>query len=131
MKQYLIDTDILIYYIKGFYELNNKFDEIGLENCFVSEITIAELFYGVEKSKKKNKNRVVVEDIKDNITVLPISNVLEIYAKEKVRLENVGTPVDDFDLLIASTAIAHDLILVTNNEKHFKRIANLKYENWV
>ena len=56
MKQFLLDTNICIYYIKGLYELKSKFEDAGPENCFISEITLAELKFGVEKSQAKKKN---------------------------------------------------------------------------
>jgi len=110
--------------------LNKKIADIGLENCFVSEITIAELYFGAEKSNNPPEKTKIVDEIQKNIAVLLLTNVLQIYAKEKVRLQRLGTPVDDFDLLIAATALANKLILVTNNSKHFERIENLEIEDW-
>lgn len=57
MKKYLLDTNICAYFLNGKFKLEEKIDEVGFENCFVSEITIAELKYGVEKSTFKEKNR--------------------------------------------------------------------------
>ena len=54
----------------------------------------------------------------------------EIFGKMKSKLESNGNRLDDFDLLIASTALAHNLVLVTNNKKHFQRIEGLKLEKW-
>lgn len=51
MKKYLLDTNICIYFIKGQFELNRKIAEVGEQNCFISEMTVAELKYGVENSK--------------------------------------------------------------------------------
>jgi tRNA(fMet)-specific endonuclease VapC len=53
-----------------------------------------------------------------------------LYAKEKARLRKQGTPVDDFDLLIGVTSIAHNLIMVTNNTDHFNRIKGIVLEDW-
>lgn len=63
-------------------------------------------------------------------TILPIIDALDIYAKEKTRLRKSGQSVDDFDLLIGASAVANDLTLVTNNEKHFERLENIAIENW-
>jgi len=49
---------------------------------------------------------------------------------EKARLEKSGTPLDDFDLILASCALSHNLVLVTNNISHFQRIEGLKLANW-
>ncbi len=130
MKQYLLDTNIIIFYIKGKFNLDMKFEEIGLENCYVSEITIAELLHGAEKSNKPSKNLKIIEEIQKNITVLPIFSSLKMYAKEKARLEKKGTPIDSFDILIGATAIVNKLIMVTNNTKHFERFKNIELEDW-
>ena len=61
MKKYLLDTNICIYFIKGLFDLNKKIIEVGQENCFISEMTVAELKYGVENSKTPEKMRPVVE----------------------------------------------------------------------
>ena len=64
------------------------------------------------------------------VQILPIFDSLDIYANEKSRLKKEGNPIDDFDLLIGASAIANDLILVTNNTKYFQRLNNIKLENW-
>ncbi len=130
MKQYLIDTNICIYYIKGLFNLNEKFLEVNPDNCFISEITLAELMFGVENSEKKEKNQKALDDFLSGVKVIPIFHALSHYAKEKARLRKTGTPIDDFDLLIGTSAITHNLVLVTNNTAHFKRIKNIKIEDW-
>ena len=62
---------------------------------------------------------------------MPIFNLLSIYAKEKARLRKSGKILDDFDLLIGATAIANNLILVTENEKHLARMSKINIENWI
>ncbi len=129
--RFLLDTNICIYFIKGMYNLQNKIDNIGLKNCFISEITLAELKYGVEKSHYKTKNASVLEDFMSGVGVIPIFNSLDLYAREKARLERLGSTIDDFDLLIGVTAVTNEMILVTNNETHFSRIDKIKIENRV
>ena len=130
MKKYLIDTNIAIYYMKGKFALNKKFDLVSTDNCFISEITLAELKFGVENSEKPDKNRKALEDFLTAIYVLPIFHSLDLYAKEKARLRKAGTTIDDFDLLIGVTSIMHGLTMVTNNTDHFKRINGIDLENW-
>ena len=131
MKKYLIDTNICVYYIKGLFNLHGKFDKIGADNLYISEITIAELKFGIENSTKKDKNRKTVDKFINSIQVVPILGSLDIYAKEKARLKKTGMLIDDFDLLIGSSAIANDMILVTRNVKHFNRISDINIENWI
>ncbi|MES2616810.1 MAG: type II toxin-antitoxin system VapC family toxin [Bacteroidota bacterium] len=130
MKRYLLDTNICIYFIKGKYNLDKKFETIDPENCFISEITLAELKFGVENSEKKEKNQVVLDNFISGVKIIPIFHSLDIYAKEKARLRKEGTLIDDFDLLIGATAITHKLSLVTNNTDHFKRIKGIELEDW-
>jgi len=56
LKKYLLDTNICIYYLKGRFDLNRKIENIGIENCFISEITVAELKFGAENSERKEYN---------------------------------------------------------------------------
>lgn len=130
MKKYLLDTNICIYHIKGLYDINKRIEDVGIENCFLSEITIAELKFGVENSENKKRNREEVEKFIKLFQVIPISPCLDTYAAEKAKLKKQGNIIDDFDLLIGCTAIANDFILVTRNLNHFKRLSSIKLENW-
>lgn len=116
--------------MKGKFDLNKKFATIPQDACFISEITLAELKFGVEKSDRPEKNRKALKDFLTGVTVLPIFHSLDLYAKEKTRLRKAGTPIDDFDLLIGVTAVSHVLIMVTNNTDHFKRINGIDLEDW-
>ena len=132
MEKYLLDTDICIFYLRGKYNVNEKLKEVMVhDNCFISEITLAELKYGAELSEKVEENMGFVNEFAKGIGVVPIFNSLDLYAKEKARLRKSGYMIDDFDLLIGCSAIRNKLILVTNNEKHFERIQNITIENWV
>lgn len=128
--QYLIDTDILIDFFKRKYALDNKFKAIGLTNCFISEISIAELTYGALKSSNIDKQLQNVEKVKAYFQTLPISDVIIQYSHERLRLEKLGTRLPDFDLLIALTSVVNELILVTGNEKHHQRVQGVTVENW-
>ncbi|MCC5935516.1 MAG: type II toxin-antitoxin system VapC family toxin [Candidatus Cyclonatronum sp.] len=127
---YLLDTNICIYFMKGLFDLKTKFMETGPENCFISEITLAELKFGVQKSQAREKNQKALQQFLSGIQILPIMPGLDIYAFEKARLQKARKPVDDFDLLIGATAVYYNLILVTNNRKHFERLENIRLEDW-
>lgn len=130
MKKYLLDTNTCIYFIKGEYALYNKIAEVGEENCFISEMTVAELKYGIENSKTVKLMRKVVEAFIPKFAVIPIYNSLDIYAKEKARLRKQGLMIDDFDILIGATAVANDMVTVTNNVAHLSRLDNITIEDW-
>jgi tRNA(fMet)-specific endonuclease VapC len=130
LKKYLIDTNICIYYIKGKFDLNKKFEKADPENCFISEISLAELKFGVANSDKKEKNQKALDNFLTGIKVVPIFHSLDLYASEKARLRKAGTPVDDFDILIGVTSVTHNLTMVTNNTDHFKRLKGIVLEDW-
>ena len=130
MKKYLLDTNICIFFIKGQYELDKKIAEIGQQNCFISEITVAELKYGIENSKTVEAMRIVVEAFILKFAIIPIYNSLDIYAKEKSKLRKQGQLIDDFDILIGSTAVANSMAMVTNNVTHLSRLDNIVIEDW-
>jgi tRNA(fMet)-specific endonuclease VapC len=131
LKRYLLDTNIAIFYMKGRFGLQQRFRSAGVENCFISEITLAELKFGVENSPTHARTQAMLDNFLTGVKVLPIFHALDLYAKEKARLRKTGTPVDDFDLLIGVTAVTHGLIMVTNNKRHFERINNIQLEDWI
>ena len=130
MKKYLIDTNTCIFFIKGNYDLKKKFEKVNIDNCFISEITLAELKFGVENSERKEKNQIALDNFVTGIKVVPIFHSLDLYAKEKARLRKAGTPIDDFDILIGVTSVTHNLIMVTNNTREFVRIKGINLEDW-
>ena len=66
----------------------------------------------------------------DYYTILGIDEIPELFCSEKVRLEKLGDIIEDFDLMIGTTGLASNLIVITHNPKHFGRIEGLQYEDW-
>ena len=130
MKKYLIDTNTCIFFINGKYDLKKKFEKANPDNCFISEITLAELKFGVENSERKEKNQIALDNFVSGVKIVPIFHSLDLYAKEKARLRKAGTAVDDFDILIGVTSVTHNLVMVTNNTNEFKRIRGINLEDW-
>lgn len=129
--QYLLDTNTCVFYLRGKLNLDEIFRDKGLDNIYVSEITVAELRFGAENSNNPTKSHKAVEAFLNGISIIPIFGSIKRYAKEKVRLRKLGMPVnDEFDLLIGVTAVENKLILVTDNSKHFQNIQGIKIENW-
>jgi tRNA(fMet)-specific endonuclease VapC len=110
--------------------LDKKFETVDSENCFISEITLAELKFGVENSEKKVANKKALDNFLSGVKIVPIFHSLDLYAKEKARLRKSGMGIDDFDLLIGVTAVTNNLIMVTNNTSHFQRIDGIALEDW-
>jgi tRNA(fMet)-specific endonuclease VapC len=130
--QYLLDTNICIFFLRGKLNLDETIRKKGLENCFISEITVFELKFGAENSDNPKKSHKSVDKFVKGMTIIPIFGIVDQYAKTKVHLRKNGTPLhDEFDLIIGVTAVANEMTLVTDNIKDFRHIKNLKMENWV
>ena len=129
--KYLLDTNICIHFFRGRFNLIDKFEEIGLADCAISEITLAELVFGAENSDFPEKNNRIVESFSKMVSVLPIYGAIGLYGKEKARLRKSGNMISDFDLLIGCTSIEQDLVMVTENVKEFERISGIRIENWI
>ena len=130
--KYLLDTNICIHFLRGKFEVDKILKEKGLENCYISEITVLELRYGAENSGDKIKSHKAVDVFIKGIVIIPIYGSIKKYAEEKVRLNKIGKPQnDEFDLLIGVTAIENKLTLVTENTKDFINLIGIKTENWI
>ncbi|MCU0340815.1 MAG: PIN domain-containing protein [Spirosomaceae bacterium] len=116
--------------MKGKFELETKFEGLSADDCFISEITLAELKFGVENSERPDKNQKALDNFLTGVQILPIYGALDLYAQEKARLRKAGTRIDDFDLLIGVTSVINNLVMVTNNTEHFKRIKGVILEDW-
>lgn len=130
--RYLIDTDTIIFFLKGKFSLNKKIEAVGLENCFVSIITIAELFFGVGNSTPEYVTRRELEAkaIREKFNVVTLENAVQIYGQQKAKLKREGNRIEDNDLFIGATAIGNNMTLVTRNTKHFERLDNIQLEDW-
>ena len=131
---YLLDTNICAFYLRGKYDVDQSIDRVGWNHCYISEITVLELKMGVELSKQRDgvDRSPQLNLFLSDIQILPINDAIDIAAQEKIRLRLSGTPCDDnFDLLIACTAMANDMVCVTDNTKDFHRFKNIKLENWI
>ena len=129
--KYLLDSNICIHFLRGKYNVIEKLNEVGIDNCAISEITLAELVFGAEKSNNPKKNHKLIEKFIGQLSILPIFDAIQTYGKEKARLQSEGKMISDFDLLIGCTSIENDLIMVTENIKEFDRIKGIRIENWV
>ena len=128
---YLLDTNICIHFFRGKFGVTEKFESAKAKNCAISEITLAELVYGAENSNKPTKNHILIEQLLDLVTVIPIYDSIMLYGKEKSRLRKAGKMISDLDLFIGCTAVENNLIMVTENTSEFERISDIKIENWV
>lgn len=133
MKNYLLDTNICIYLIKKKpKKILERLKTMNISRIGISSITLSELEYGVEKSQQPQRNRLALIGFVTPLEVYYYDDVAaKKYGEIRATLERRGKVIGPYDMLIAAHAKALDQILVTNNEREFKRIPGLKVENWV
>ncbi len=130
--KYLLDTNICIYTIRqSSPQTLKRFREHGVGEIGISSIAAAELWSGVEKSKQRKRNTIALDQFLFPLEVVPFDTPAAIaYGAIRTLLESQGTPIGSLDTLIAAHALSLGSVLVTNNEKEFKRIPRLQIENW-
>lgn len=128
--KYLLDTCVLISVLRGREDIREKIRNTGIERCAISELTLAELYFGVYRNGNSKKERESVKKLSDLFRILPVENCADTFAREHERLRREGMPIPDIDLLIGAYAVAHRMIIVTGNVKHFDRISGIRIENW-
>ena len=129
---YLIDTDIIINSIKGNKKVNQRISEYAAIPKAISIITFGELLYGAKKSIQRDKNTSIIYRLAEIFPIVGITrSTIEAFTDLKMALDLKGERIEDFDLLIAATALSLNYTLVTNNTKHYKRIEGLQLENWM
>ena len=126
----LLDTDICIEILRGNQSVIAKYQK-SHERAAISFMTVAELFYGAEKSNFKEKNRNIVDEFLLSIDI--INTDIEIVKKfgvlkASLSSQNLGLP--DADIFIAATALTKCTQLITNNIKHYQRFERLMIDNW-
>lgn len=131
--KWLLDTDTCIALIKqsppkAIKRLSSKpVGQVG-----ISALTLAELAFGVAKSSKPDRNREALEGFLLPLTVVPFDDLAaRAYGPIRTALERGGTPIGAIDTLLAAQAVAADLVLVTHNQREFRRIEGLRLEDWL
>ena len=129
----MLDTNICIYLIKKKpISVFEKFKQLPPGEIGISSITLAELYYGVDKSSNKKKNLNALNQFLIPLDIIDFDyNAALEYGIVRTDLEKIGKPIGPMDLLIASHVKSLNVILVTNNEKEFNRVEGLKIENWI
>jgi tRNA(fMet)-specific endonuclease VapC len=130
--KYLLDTNICIYLIKRQHpEILSRLLRVGFDRIGISTITLAELEYGVANSVRSMEAQTALLEFILPFEIMDFGyNAASCYGKIRKELKDKGQPISDMDMLIASVAMANELIVVTNNEREFRRISGLAVENW-
>ncbi|TAE55820.1 MAG: type II toxin-antitoxin system VapC family toxin [Nostocales cyanobacterium] len=129
---YLLDTCVVSDFVKGEENTLKKIKFILPSDIFVSSLTVMEIKYGLAINPGKAvKIKSILETFLSSVTVLNFGlQEAEIVAEIRSLLKISGSPIGAYDVLIAATALSHNLIMVTANVREFQRVPNLKIENW-
>ena len=130
--RFLLDTDTCIYALKQHRAVLDHLLSASRDDVAISVMTEAELRTGAAKSSSQSRTLRLVENFLRPLTIVEFtSQDAIVYAQVRARLERAGTPIGPLDTIIASQAVARDLILVSkNNEREFRRVSGLRVENW-
>ena len=129
----MLDTSTCIYIIKKKpTDVLERFRQTRISQVGISSITLSKLEYGIAKSSKPEQNQIALAQFLAPLEILSYGDdAAPQYGRLRAFLENQGTPIGSLDMLIAAHALSIGCILVTNNEKGFSRVPNLKINNWL
>jgi len=128
--KYLLDTCVLISVLRNKDGIQERIIEAGLDKCAISELTLAELYFGVYRKGNDKWERESVRKLSELFRILPVDNVADKFAREHERLRKEGSQIPDIDLLLGTYAVTHKMTIVTGNVKHLEKIEGIKIENW-
>lgn len=128
--QYLLDSNICIHFLRNRQNVVEKIMQVGWDSLHISEYTVAELCYGAACSSRPESNMAEVLALCEDLDVLPISDVIYEFARQKAFLRKKGTMIEDADIFIGSTAVVHGMTMVTENTKHLGRLDGIVMDNW-
>lgn len=129
MGRYMLDTNAIVEMLRGNRKMVEQIERHGIQNCFISEITMAELYYGAVKSGN-SKHFEDIEIVESLFQIVPLYPSFLNYAKIRHHLTSMGLGIDTFDMLIGASAVQGKYVLVTHNQKHFSRIPELQLVDW-
>lgn len=127
-----MDTNVLIEFIHGNNQVIDHALKVGFASCYISVISLHELYFGAYHAQKKYFNQEVrrISKLQTAFDVLPLPKAPNGYGKIKEHLMKQGRIVDEFDMIIGGQALDNELIVVTDNTKHFADMPDIKSENW-
>lgn len=131
----LLDTDVISNLLRTAPSpgLVRRLAAAAPEEQFTTSITVGELVYCAYRSVRTDEIlRRLEERVWPNVTILPFDReAAEVHGRVRARLERMGTPLPESDSRIAAIALAHSLVLITGNVRHFARVPDLAVENWL
>lgn len=130
--RFMLDTNVCIDLIRSrSARVLRRLKRMRPDDVCVSSVTLSELEYGVAKSAAPEKNKLALAEFMTPISVAPYDDkVAPYYGRIRAELDVQGTPIGSLDTMIAAHAVTLGVTLVTRNEREFRRVADLRVENW-
>jgi tRNA(fMet)-specific endonuclease VapC len=128
---FLLDTDTCVFWLRGQAAVHARLAAVDPEALNISVITLAELRYGADCSAQPDANHQAIDDFVSGVAVLAVdTDIARAFGEIKAQLRRQGNLIEDFDLLLAATALVNGLAVITNSTAHFGRIMGLTIDNW-
>ncbi len=128
--KYLLDTNVLIDILRGNRQVIDNLQRESISECCISDITVYELYYGAYKAMNPEESTKMIDRLVMSIAVLETTDCMKEAARQKSMLASEGKLIEDFDIIIGTTAIVNNLVLVTGNTKHLERLSGLTLTDW-
>lgn len=129
---YMLDTNAVSEVMKGNHVMDHRLEGLDPSEWCISAITHAEICFGLAKRPEATRIARAAAAFFEIARTMPWDVVAaEAHGKLRARLQRAGTPIGDFDEMIAAHALALGAVLVTANERHFDRVDGLDVVNWV
>jgi tRNA(fMet)-specific endonuclease VapC len=128
--RYMVDTDWAIHWLSGQIQIRDRLEQIGPDSLALSAVSLAELWEGVHYSTDTRRSEQMLNNFLTGVLLIEIDEeTCKIFGRERGRLRRLKRSIADFDLLIAATAIRYNLVLLSNNRKHFEQVHGLQMES--
>jgi len=130
--KFMLDTNICVDLIRRRPpSILFRLQQCSPGDACMSSITLAELEFGVHKSRMPDRNKLALAEFAAPLEILPFDDLAAAsYGELRALLEQQGKPIGSMDTLIAAHALSRGLTLVTNNEREFRRVLGLQVTNW-
>jgi tRNA(fMet)-specific endonuclease VapC len=130
--KYLLDTNVCVDFLNRRYpSVTERIRTSSPEDLCLSSVVVAELRYGADRSERRAENHERLDVLTAEIQCLDFDlEAARVYGRIRSALESEGAPIGPYDMMIAAHALSQGLILVTDNEREFRRISGLEIENW-
>jgi predicted nucleic acid-binding protein len=128
--RYLVDTDWAVWWLRGRPDVVQRLQALRTEGLAISAVTLGELVTGVRRSRDQARNAEALQHFLRRVTVLSFADTTAYrWGEEQARLLDAGETITEFDLAIAATALQHNLVLLTENRRHYERVTGLKLQS--